>query len=58
MKKFIVVGGTPFTIYNRTTTFVNLKKLGIFDTEEEAEKCTVENYEDCKGLITFFEIEL
>lgn len=56
MVKYIVVGGMPFQGYNGTTTFCGLYSLGIFNTQEEAENCREEKYDECGGLINWFEV--
>ena len=56
-KKYIVVGGNPFTMYTGTTTFTALKKLGIFNTKKEASICIDLYYDECAGLIEMFEVQ-
>ena len=55
--KYIVVGGTPFTMYTGTTTYTSIREFGQFKTEEESEQCIVKNYEECGGLIQVFKVE-
>ena len=56
MVRYFVVGGMPFQVYNGTTTFTGLYSLGIFNTQEEAENCRNEKYNECGGLISWFEV--
>lgn len=55
--KYLVVGGSPFTMYTGTTTYNSLRKLGLFNNKEEADKCIKEKWFECAGLIEVFEID-
>jgi len=55
--KYIVVGGCPFRGYTNTLTYTAIRELGQFKTEEEANKCIEENWDECGGLINLFEIK-
>jgi len=55
-KKYVVMGGNPFRGYTGTTTFTALRTLGIFDTQEEADKCIDDKFDDCGGLIHVQEV--
>ena len=57
MKKFIVVGGNPYRMYTGTITFTHLRELGQFNTQEEADRCIEQNYDECGGLLDVFVVE-
>jgi hypothetical protein len=42
--------------YTGTTTYLGLKKIGEFDTEEKANEAADKNWNDCAGLINIFEV--
>lgn len=50
-KRFIVVGGNPFTGYTGTTTYTSLKIIGYVDSKEELKKLVEDSYEECGGLM-------
>jgi hypothetical protein len=51
MKKYIVVGGSPFTSYTGTTSFTGLSVVGHADSKEELDRLIKEHYESCGGLL-------
>jgi len=53
---YIVVGANPIVVYTGTTTFTELRKIGIYKTEKEAAQAINENYHQCAGLIKMFEV--
>jgi hypothetical protein len=51
MKKYIVVGGNPFTGYTGTTSFTGLNVVGHADSKAELEELVAKNYDACGGLM-------
>jgi hypothetical protein len=57
MKRYIIVGGRPFTMYTGTTTYTGLDIVGTTDTLEDAGLIVREKYEQCGGLIVIINAE-
>lgn len=57
MKRYVVVGGTPFTGYTGTTSFVSIKPLYFTDDLEEAKAAFEDFYDECAGLLVIIDNE-
>lgn len=55
-KKFIVVGSEYYRDHNGHAFYFPIKNLGIFNDQNEAEKCLLANYDDCGGQVAMFEV--
>lgn len=51
MKRFLLVGGSPFRMYTGTKTFLSLKIVAEADTKEAIEELSTANYDQCGGLV-------
>lgn len=58
MKRYILVGGNPITVYTGTTTFTSLRVVGSASSKEDIRRMYEEHYEECCGLMTVIDAEL
>lgn len=49
--RYTLVGGTPFTGYTGTTTFLDLKVVGTANNASELKQLIDTSYDDCGGLL-------
>ena len=57
-KRYVVVGGNPFTMYTGTTTFTAIRVLCKTNSKTEAEVVVKDNYDECGGLIEIFDMDI
>jgi hypothetical protein len=55
-KRYVVVGGNPFSSYTGTCTYTSLRKIAIVDSVQEANQVAIDHYDECGGLIGCFEV--
>ena len=57
MKRYILVGGNPFSCYTGTLTFTGLGVVGSFDSKEEADVAFTSAYDSAGGLLLIIDTE-